>query len=182
MNGARSRAASAIVYVTALNPGDTSWVCPATKYYTITARGAGGGVSGGSGGGSGGATQKTELIRFGEIVTLSIGRAGGRGINGNGGDTVVTFPSGNVMTAGGGVGPTTGGTAAGGDLNVPGNAAVSGAGGNAPAIGNFPAVAAALSNNTNGAGTGGSTDGGSTNQGGGQGIVIIQSGKAPRIL
>lgn len=181
MNGAARRSSSATVYVTALNPGDTSWTCPATGYYTITARGAGA-THNSSGAPSAGASQKTELIRYGEVVLLSIGRASYRSTSVDGQDTTVTFPSGHVMVAGGGKTAGTPGTAAGGDLNVSGLVAPGAVGGASPSIGTFASSPATLSNLSVGAGVGSSSDGSSTANSGGSGVVYIQSGKVPRIL
>lgn len=165
---------------TAFNPGDTSWICPATGYYTWTLRGGGGGTSGGNGGGAGGSCQVTVLLFRNQVVTFSVGRGVGRSINANGGDTVLTFRSGLVVTGGGGVSGNSGGAggaATGGDINIAGSASVGGLGGVAPAIGAYSAGATAISNNQDGPGTGASTSGGGTSNGGGSGIIYLQAGK-----
>lgn len=163
---------------TAFNPGDTSWTCPATGYYTFTIRGPGGYDL--AGGASGAAAQVTRLLFTGQVVSFVIGR--GQGLTGaTGANSVLTMPSGLVVTAGAAAGATPG-TATGGDTNVSGAGSPGGnVGGNAPAIGSFPAVAATPAGNatTPGPGAGGGSNGGGPPaNAGGPGILFVKYGKA----
>jgi hypothetical protein len=169
--GAPTNGSTASRYFTSFNPGDTSWTCPATGYYTFTGIGGGGGTNGVLNGGSGGATQKTALIFTGQVVAFSVGRGSNNGGTPTG--TTVTFPSGEVMTAGpgqGGAAGGAGGTATGGDLNVSGNA-----GGVGPTIGRFVGSPIIAGPNPPGVGAGAVITGSQIC--GGSGILYLQAGK-----
>lgn len=176
MGGSKARGAE---FFTAFNPGDTFWTCPRGGYYTFTARGAGGAASGGTGGGGGAAVQRTELLAAGQVVTFSIGQACRFGTGtGNGTATIVNFPGGAAISAGGGFQGGAGGVATGGDVNIAGGAAVGGLGGISPAIVDFGATPVVLSNNTDGPGAGSSTSGGILRNEASSGILYLRAGKA----
>jgi hypothetical protein len=176
---APSSGSAATVYVTSFGPGDTSWTCTATGYYVFTARGSGGPASSGATTASGAAAQKTVHLYRGQVVTFAIG-GGGAGVN-----TVVTFPSGEVMTATAGTVTGTPPPATGGDLNVSGIVSAIGFAADAPTIGNFTGGKATTAGSTAGSAvgaSGGANGGGGPSSLGGPGALYLQSGKAPRIL
>lgn len=170
----RGEKAALAGYFTALNPGDTTWVCPRAGRYTFTIRGGGdcGVVGSNPGGYSGAAAARTLILPSGQIVAVSVGRGGSRDTSqggqppGRGTATSVTFHD-RTMIAEAGNGLT--GAAAnayGGDVNVSGSTM---ANDGAPAIGMFPVVAASSSPYlVPGAGASNTTYGP-----GGPGIVLI---------
>ena len=116
MSGRRKRPA-----VLAFNfPAAThTWTCPATGLwrFVLWGGGAGGNNTSNWGGASGAFYLAERLLTKGQTVQLSVGKGGkdpgpgGPGANGE--QTTVTLPSGEVLTAGGGVsvGSNTGGAA-----------------------------------------------------------------------
>lgn len=140
-----------------------SMMAPRTCIALIWAWGGGAsgfGNTGAQGGGGAGGVFKFFRISKGQTISYTVG-AGGAGttnhLAGNdGGNSTVTLPNGLVLTAGGGKGNGTGGTASGGDLNRPGGAGGLGAAG---ATGANGALGGAVDSGAGGGGgAGGFTD------------------------
>lgn len=161
MNGARK----AYIPLSYSYPAGSATFAPTKSgWYRFVLFGAGGGADNGTSSGASGALVIAErVLAVGQSVTVSVG-AGGATSGGSGGDTTLTFPWGEVLTAGGGQGATAGVATANtyvGDTAVNGTdgttSASSSAGADAPASGGYTGGSGATSASVE---TGGSPGGG----------------------
>lgn len=167
MNGKKAPAARILAQA---DSSTGSGSITATNNCVALIYGFGGGGSGGSlgGGGGGGAVYKRARIGAGQTITYSAGAGGAIATAGNdGGDTVITLPSGLVLKATGGRAGNNGragGTGVGGDVNRTG-----GAGG---------AINAAGGSGEDGGGVGGLGNASGGGGGGCAGLVSVTPGLA----
>lgn len=123
-------------YLYQYTPGSYTFTAPKAGYWTVVLWGAGGpGTTSTPGFGGGAALSiKTAFLSVGQAVAITVAAS-----DGGSRDSTATFPSGAVMTAGGGAlgGTGTGGTASGGDVNVDGSAGSGTTGGAAASYGEY---------------------------------------------
>lgn len=179
-------------------PGSYSWTCPASPNCTmvwveVVGPGGGGGAgNSGDGGGAGGYAQKWFTPTPGNTYAIVVGSGGaggtgtGDGVAGSGASsfnaTIIANAGGRGLGSGSGSSPGTGGTASGGDVNLPGgnggarNGSTGGAGGRNGRLGGFaPAVTSAPGASGPIPGAGGAGGGGGNNAGAGaNGQVILR--------